>query len=72
MTKSDDQRIGKYRIIGNFVDDVIADLEEVYRKETDLARANWNSLPDLVATTGRMKVAIEQKARKISEDGVKY
>ncbi len=58
-------------IIGNFVDDVNAGLEEVYRKEADLARTQGNSFPDLVVTTGRMRAVIKQKVRKIAGDGVK-
>ena len=56
------------RIIGNFVDGVNVGLEEVYRKDADLARAKGNSFPDLVVTTGRMRAVIEQKVRQITGD----
>lgn len=59
------------RIIETFVDDVNAGLEEVYRKEVALARAQGNSLPDPVVATGRMRAVIEQKVRQIAGDGVK-
>jgi hypothetical protein len=67
-----DARAGEMdRIIGDFVVEVNAGLEDVYRKEADLARAQGDSFPDLVVTTGRMRAVIKRKVRQIAGGGVK-